>query len=198
MYTFSGSASTFSHAELRELYIYRHAVFVERLGWDLPGAKNGLEIDQFDRSDTIHVTARNDDGALCGCARLLPTSSPYLLGEVFPELMTGAPPPKSSAIWELSRFSSVVLGSKLCSSTPLWIGQELMAATIKCAIGVGATRLIAVTSKEVERFLRRLGINWCRIGPSQQIGGHIIFAFWIELDEKTLTALDLCDLLVEA
>ncbi len=31
---------------------YRHKVFVETLGWELP-ARAGLELDQFDRADTI-------------------------------------------------------------------------------------------------------------------------------------------------
>jgi len=37
-----------SHVE-GELAAYRHKVFVEHLGWDLPGAESGLERDQFDR-----------------------------------------------------------------------------------------------------------------------------------------------------
>jgi acyl homoserine lactone synthase len=190
-----GSATTLDKVDVQHLYAYRYAVFVERLGWELPGAKNGLEIDQFDRPDTIHVMARNADGNVCGCARLLPTTRPYLLEEVFPQLMNGKAPPKSDDVWELSRFSSTDPSSNLAS--PIWICREVMAAAVKCAIEVGAKRLIAVTSRGVERILRRLGINWQPVGPSMRIGGHVIFAFDVEIDEKTITALGLCNLFSE-
>src|SRR5438046_785002 len=102
-----GPADAFQPTEIRDLHAYRHAVFVERLGWNLPGVKDGLETDQFDRPDTVHVLGRKDGGAFCGCARLLPTNRPYLLSEVFPELMRGAPLPSSCDVWEISRFCSV-------------------------------------------------------------------------------------------
>lgn len=187
-----GSAETLSKLDIQHLYAYRYAVFVERLGWQLPGAQNGLEIDQFDRPDTIHVMARNENGQICGCARLLPTTREYLLGEVFPQLMHGAAPPASDDVWELSRFSASDL-SNLAS--PVWICREVMASTVSCAMEVGAKRLIAVTSRGVERILSRLGINWQRIGQPMRIDGQAIFAFWVEIDDKTLRALGLSNFL---
>lgn len=190
-----GLAATLRKIDIQHLYAYRYAVFVERLGWQLPGAVNGLEIDQFDRSDTIHVMARNDEGQICGCARLLPTVRPYLLREVFPQLMYGESLPASDDVWELSRFSSADLNQNLAS--PIWVCREVMAATVSCAITVGAKRLIAVTSRGVDRILGRLGINWQPVGPSMKIGGQAIFAFWVEIDEKTIEALGLCNLFSE-
>jgi acyl homoserine lactone synthase len=183
-----GTINTLTNNDLQHLYAYRYAVFVQRLGWELP-AQNGLEIDQFDRPDTLHVIARTDNGDICGCARLLPTSSPYLLSEVFPELMNGLPLPHSDDVWELSRFSATDLTGTVASQS--WLCRDVMTATIACAHKVGAKRLIAVTSKGIERILTRLGLNWSPIGPTVTVGGHSIFAFFVELDEKTLTALDL-------
>jgi len=187
-------ATKLSEIDIQHLYAYRYAVFVERLRWALPGAQNGLEIDQFDRPDTIHVMARNEGGHICGCARLLPTVRPYLLSEVFPQLMHGEPLPASDDIWELSRFSASDLSNV---ASPTWICREVMAATVTCAIEVGAKRLIAVTSKGVERILGRLGINWQPAGSSMRIDGQALFAFWVEIDEKTMNALGLCNLLSE-
>ncbi|WP_347333173.1 acyl-homoserine-lactone synthase, partial [Ralstonia pseudosolanacearum] len=58
---------------------YRHQIFVGQLGWQLPMADGRFERDQYDRDDTVYVVARDADGAICGCARLLPTTRPYLL-----------------------------------------------------------------------------------------------------------------------
>ncbi|UUZ50691.1 hypothetical protein LP420_13640 [Massilia sp. B-10] len=74
--------------------------------WDLK-TSDGLELDQFDRPDTLYMVSQDELGQVNGCARLLPTSQPYLLGEVFPELMNGLPVPCSPDVWELSRFAAV-------------------------------------------------------------------------------------------
>lgn len=71
----------------KELYSkvasYRHKVFVELLGWQL-STHDGLEQDQFDGPDTIYLFAQDEYGNIGGCARLLPTTQPYLLKDVFP------------------------------------------------------------------------------------------------------------------
>ena len=90
-------------------------VFVERFGWALH-TKNGMESDQFDRQDTVYVVAQDDRGHVSGCARLLPTTRPYLLGEAFPQLLNGLAPPCSPDVWELSRFAAVDLNKQ--AATP--------------------------------------------------------------------------------
>jgi len=68
---------------------YRRKMFMETLGWQLDSPP-GEECGQFDRPDTVYVEARNDEDKMIGCARLLPTQSPYLLAEVFPQLLRRA------------------------------------------------------------------------------------------------------------
>ena len=76
----------------RPLAEYRYKIFIEQLGWQLP-TKDGLEQDDFDSDETLYVVGQSEDNTICGCARLLSTSSPYLLSEVFPFLMGTAKPP---------------------------------------------------------------------------------------------------------
>lgn len=45
---------------------YRYQVFVKELGWPLPCEK-GIELDAFDRSDTVYVLACNDNQC---CSRI--------------------------------------------------------------------------------------------------------------------------------
>ena len=71
---------------------YRHRVFVEKLGWQLH-CRDALELDQFDRDDTVYVIAQNEDGEVIGTARLLPTTRPYLLAEVDAALFGSDTPP---------------------------------------------------------------------------------------------------------
>jgi acyl homoserine lactone synthase len=189
-----GSARALQREEINSLFTYRHAVFVEHLKWDLPNAKDGLEIDEFDRHDTIYVTARNADNALCGCARLLPTVRPYLLNSVFPELMRAELIPRSSDVWEISRFCSVDLGGATDSRSRQVDAagcKKILAGTVACAIEAGAKRLIGVSVLGIERILLRLGVDAHRAGPPMRIRGHTVFAFWLEINAKTLSALGL-------
>jgi N-acyl-L-homoserine lactone synthetase len=165
--------------------IYRQKVFVEQLGWELQ-TQDGAEMDQFDRPDTMYVVAQDDKGHICGCARLLPTTRPYLLGEVFPQLLNGLLPPNSPDIWELSRFAAVDLNCQTQSqvqgqfSSPVAI--DLLRESIACVAAHGAKRIITVSPTGIERLLRRAGFHAHRAGPPMIIDGHPIFACWIELE----------------
>jgi len=44
-------------SQLEQMFRLRYKIFVEQLGWDLPHAKDGLEIDEFDTEDTIYLIA---------------------------------------------------------------------------------------------------------------------------------------------
>ena len=68
----SGKTGTLSSELYTKTAQYRYKVFIETLGWELQ-TKNGEELDQFDRPDTLYVVAQDDVGNVNGCARLLPT-----------------------------------------------------------------------------------------------------------------------------
>ncbi len=102
----AGFQNNFSEGLYTKFKSYRYRVFVEYLGWEL-NCPNNEELDQFDKVDTAYVVAQDRESNIIGCARLLPTTQPYLLGEIFPQLLNGMPIPCSPEIWELSRFSAV-------------------------------------------------------------------------------------------
>jgi N-acyl-L-homoserine lactone synthetase len=162
---------------------YRHRIFVEQLGWQLQ-THNGHEIDQFDRPDTVYVVAQDDEGRVFGCARLLPTTRPYLLGEIFPHLLNGLAPPCAPEVWELSRFSAVdLVGS---ATTPVGrfsstVAIQLLQESLACAAGHGAKQVITVSPLGVERLLRAAGFTAHRAGPPIVVAGHPIFACIIDV-----------------
>lgn len=146
---------------------YRHKVFVERLGWQLQ-TFNYAEQDQFDRFDTVYVISRDERGNISGCARLLPTTQPYLLGDVFPQLLNGMPPPNSPDVWELSRFAAVDFNAKASCALGRFsslITITLLQEAIAYAALQGAKRVITVSPVGVERLLKRTGFHSHRAGP---------------------------------
>ncbi|MFC5608215.1 acyl-homoserine-lactone synthase [Variovorax soli] len=165
---------------------YRYKVFVEMLGWQLD-TPPGLERDQFDHSGTLYLAARDAQQNVIGTARLLPTTQSYLLGDVFPQLMGGAEPPKDPLVWELSRFAAVDFtatgtGALGQFSSPVAVG--LLEKAIEVAAAQGAQRLITVSPLGIERLLRREGFRAHRAAPPQIIDGHPIFACWIDVTPR--------------
>lgn len=172
-----------------DLAAYRHGIFIEQLGWDLP-VSDKLELDEFDRPDTLYVVRKSADGRICGCGRLLPTTVPYLLSEVFPHLMGNVPLPRDASVWELSRFSSALVGASMGPEEQALNTYELLRAAVMVAEERGADRLITVSPLGVERLLRRMGVHAHRVAPPAMVDGKPVFACWIEIDSKTKRALN--------
>ena len=185
-----GTGASLAPDLLRALAAYRYRVFIENLHWDLP-TSDGMEVDQFDTPATAYVIARDEDGDLCGCARLLPTTGPYLLADVFPQLLHGQPLPRHEDVWELSRFAAMDCGAPqaLSRAAELQVTEHVLANAVDYAARRGVKRFITVSPLGVERLLRRLGVHSHRAGPPLMLGGHALFACWIELDGQTLRAM---------
>lgn len=186
----AGTPAVLSPDVMTGLARYRHKVFIEKLGWEL-SSEDGQEYDQFDHSDTTYLIARNENGSVVGTARLLPTSRPYLLGEVFPDLIGNVPLPCSEDIWELSRFAAVDFESKKTGhmsqfSSPVAIG--LLRAVLKLAAENGVSRLIMISHLGVERLLHRAGFVAHRVAPPSIVDGHPLLACWIEVTDEYKTA----------
>ena len=184
----TGYSSQLSTNIRHKLFKYRYDVFVKRLGWELD-TPDGVEKDQFDHEDTLYVVAKSDNNDVVGCARLLPTTEPYLLEKVFPELLNGMEIPKSEDVWEISRFTNVSASN---TEKGLTIGEKgqitelsfshLLEAAVKCAKSNGAKHLISVSPVGIERLLRKAGVKSHRIGPPVVSNGHAIIACWIDID----------------
>ncbi|MDX5935763.1 acyl-homoserine-lactone synthase [Acidithiobacillus thiooxidans] len=185
MQILSGTSESLPKYLMSEVAEYRHQVFVERLGWSLQ-TENNMEIDQFDHPETVYVIVQGNQGEITGCARLLPTTGPYLLGEVFPQLLNSMPLPCTPEIWELSRFATG--RPKNPGACPEEAAGQmvriLLEKSIACAAGYGAKKLITVTSLPVERLLVRYGFRSHRAGAPTSVGDEIVVARWIELSEK--------------
>jgi acyl homoserine lactone synthase len=132
-------------------------VFKQRLGWDV-AVSDGLERDQFDDLEPIYLLAIDEQKAVVGSWRFLFTTGPYMLRDVFPQLLEGRPAPHDIGTWEGSRFAverSSVRGGSLAS-----VGQvagELLCAVVETCMAVGVRELITVYDSRMARLLHRMG-----------------------------------------
>lgn len=80
----------------------RHQAFVARLGYDVPSF-DGMEWDQFDTPRAAYIIVEHE-GRCAAVCRLVPTTAPYMLRDVFPELLPYTPP-EAPDVWEASRIA---------------------------------------------------------------------------------------------
>jgi N-acyl-L-homoserine lactone synthetase len=80
----------------------RHQIFVGRQRWDIP-TYNSIEYDQFDTPAAKYVLWLDEVNQARGVVRLLPTTRPYMIKTLWPQLLDGDPP-ETDAIWEVTRF----------------------------------------------------------------------------------------------
>ncbi len=163
--------------ELRErLGAFRYDVFVRRLGWPLPDIKENetIEWDQFDGDNTVQIAALTSQQQVCGCARLMPTTYPYLLQELFPRTPE-FDLPSSPTVWELSRFA----GS----------GMQLFPCVMAVAASLGATRIIGVVTHAIARLYRRFGLDLQRVGPDHASASSSFLICAIDLTPVTFANL---------
>lgn len=118
-------------AQLEQMFWQRKHIFIDQLGWPLP-ARNGLEIDAYDGSDTRYLLALNDSGTnVLASARLLPTARPHLMSDLFAHLCV-APCPTGARVWEASRFCPSPTLTGRTRLNCLW--QILCAITETCLL----------------------------------------------------------------
>lgn len=88
---------------LESYFRIRHDVFARERGWRAVERSDGLDIDAFDRNDTIHLIAIDGDRVVGG-QRLVPTTSPHMLSEIFADLAAAKGIPVGPTVWEASRY----------------------------------------------------------------------------------------------
>ncbi|NKC11333.1 MAG: acyl-homoserine-lactone synthase [Gammaproteobacteria bacterium] len=171
------------------MYRLRDEVFAHRLGWDVR-SNNGYERDVFDALNPIYIIARTENKKIRGCTRILPTIGPYMLRNVFQQLLQGEEAPTDENIWELSRFTADGDRDNPQASIGA-ISVALMRSAVEFAENNGIGRYMAVTSTAMERLLKRLGIPTRRLGEGQamMIGKVSTVACEIIVDARTRAAL---------
>ena len=175
--------------ELAEMHRLRYRVFKERLGWDVQ-VSGGMEIDEFDALCPDYLLQRGAQGQIRGCIRLLPSTGPTMLRDVFPVLLDGQSAPASPTIWESSRFSlDLELDAPKAACGLASATFELFAGVIEFGLWRRATEIVTVTDARMERILRRAAWPLRRIGPPRALGTTLAVAGFLEISADRLAQL---------
>lgn len=167
----------FRHA-LMDMHCQRKAVFIDELGWRL-NSEAGIEIDSYDSEDVIYLIEADDPRApVTGSARLLPTTRPHLLGDIFADLCANDVPCGPN-IWEATRFCPAP-GMAAPGRRALLL--RMIAAIIETGLLFGIERVSFVASAALAPLAERAGWSIAALGPSQRKGRERLKAFIADID----------------
>lgn len=183
IYVLAGTDACLYPDLMDQVYRLRHDVFVDELDWSDLRRDDGREIDVFDTPDAVHQIAVRD-GKVVGYQRMLPTTKPHLLSDVFPELCQGERP-NSLDTYELTRYCvhpAHRTGRRGVSS----VGSELMAGFVEWGLASGVPNVII--EFETIWVLRALQLKFLvqPLGYETQIGKQNITATKVTFNHATL------------
>ncbi len=163
-----------------EMFRMRAEVFAGRLGWDVT-VTDGREIDHFDAEDPLYLLSLNDQTEeLQGAVRLLPTTGPNMLRDVFSVLVPGGPP-ESPLIWESSRFainprilraSERTEANHVVNRTTI----ELLCGIVEVCQKAGIEHIVSVFDARMARIFRTANCPFEIIGTPTRIGKTMTYA----------------------
>lgn len=179
--------------QLDEHHCLRHQIYIGEKKWLGLRSVDGREYDQFDLPDAIYLLALADDGAVAGGTRLLRSTGPTLLSEVFPQLADVRPFERAPDVLEWTRFFVAPRyreEHRLCRA-----GGLVSSAIIEFCLMAGVRKLNAVG--ETYWMSRISGLGWRPrpLGLPVEHEGLSICAWTIDPSEaalrSTLRAYDL-------
>jgi acyl homoserine lactone synthase len=133
-----------------------------------------MEYDQYDNPAACYLVWRDRDGKARGSSRLYPTDRPYMLQEVFPQLVNKIPLPASAQVWEGSRFC---VDASLEPEKRQRIIQEIVIGYLEFGLVQGITRIIGVMYPAYYRniFIRNgWEVEWIGDAAKSKEGHKII------------------------
>ena len=157
---------------LDQFFRLRKSVFCDQLRWDIP-ASGDQERDQYDAMDPVYLLwCSNDRQQLYGGMRLMSTTGPTLLYDVFRRTFPTAAELSAPGIWE---------GTRMCVDTDalqrdhpeIEAGRAfglMLLALCECAMAHGIHTMISNYEPHLKRVYQRAGAEVDELGRADGFG----------------------------
>ncbi len=164
------------------MFRLRHKLFIERQDYQTPTLR-GMEWDQYDTPAAVYLLWRDDAGAVRGVARLIPTTFPYMIKELWPHLIEGGALPSRPDVWELSRMG---VDRDLPADQRRRATAELTCACAEFALRNGIGSLLMVTHIHLIRASVAAGWQSEALGTPCRLGRFPVVAARTLISEESL------------
>lgn len=182
----SKPSAAVQHTVLRKMFEARKRIFIDLLRWDLPVLADRYEVDSFDNEDATYLVLADEHGSHRASARLLPTTGPHILDTLFPQLCDDSIP-RGPTTLEITRFC---LERRSRATERRQARDELIHGLVTFALENGIERFTGVAEKPWLSQILSFGWHCQPLGRTKLVGGRMLGAMLIEIDENTPTLLD--------
>lgn len=142
-----------------------------------------MEIDAFDTRDTIYLLGIDDAGNLVGGSRLVSTTKPHLLSEVFPTLARGEPP-RNADLYEWTRF--FIVPSLRMTGRSSQAAGVVLCGLLEACLRLGIGKLSVMCEDFWPARLEQLGWTVTRLGEVLDHPDGRIVALRIQISADAL------------
>lgn len=152
---------------LPDAHRLRYRIFIERQGYEVPSWR-AMEWDQFDTPRAVYLLWRDETARARAVARLIPTSAPYMIRELWPELVESQELPVRDDVWEVSR---VGIDRNLDPACRARVLGELACAFAEFGLRCGVSEYLFVTaSRVIAGAIEDAGVPAERLGGIRRLG----------------------------
>jgi acyl homoserine lactone synthase len=170
---------------LPALHRLRHKIFVERHGYQVPTYR-GMEWDTFDTPAAVYLLWRDDLKQVRAIARLIPTTVPYMIKELWPELIYGREFPCRPDVWEVTRLG---VDRALAPALRRRVFGEMMCGCGEFGRKMGISEYYLVTHPRVIRSIQANGCSVRLLGRTRAIGRCVVAAAAVEVADEAIATL---------
>ncbi|MGI9488265.1 MAG: acyl-homoserine-lactone synthase [Geminicoccaceae bacterium] len=161
----------------------RHRLFVQRLGWDVPTHEE-FEYDQFDTPAAVYLLWCDEHGHARGAVRLIPTTRPYMIKELWPDMAGDTELPSNAQTWEATRLG---VDRDLSPALRRRVLGELIVACLEFGMAHGLNEFLCVMPVAILKgVLARSGCAVELLGCSKKMAGHDVAAARVPVSHEIL------------
>ncbi len=169
--------------ELQAYFRLRHLIYVEERGWHDLRREDGLERDQFDNDNAVHLLAIRSHEVVGG-SRMIRMSHPTLLSEVFPRLVQRGELPRDHASMEWTRM--FVAPAHRTGHGSRSVAGALLCGGMEYCLAVNARQVGGVMDTFWLPLWQRFGWKTRHLGLPEEISGSMTLAAFWDVDQKAL------------
>lgn len=173
---------------LDQMFRTRKTVFADNLGWDV-SVRGPFEQDEYDQMEPVYLVWCNEQRTrLYGSMRLLPTTGPTLLYDIFRDTFPDATDLIAPGIWEGTRMciDELALKQDLPNFSAGRAFSHLFVALCECALDHGIHTMISNYEPHMKRIYKRAGAVVQELGRAGGYGKYPVCCGAFEVSPRVL------------
>lgn len=161
-------------ADLTAMHCQRKSAFVDRAGWKIPIVAD-QEVDRYDLlEETLYLLAKDEpNGQVLASARLLTTSGPHLMRDMYSASYRAALP-SGPTVWEASRYCTAPGTDRRAKRLGLlW---QMICGIMETALERGINQVIFAANRALLPLTLQCGWDARTVGPTMSDGDDDVTA----------------------